>query len=314
MTEVISREISRLESPVCYLQQVALPFRVWYHPVAMSPSPVPEGYVRGPVFFDGGAEHSVYNEAARQAFWNLSGGYGARIVVLTANEDASEADYGYAAAFEALEAARVQLVVVRERANGHEVSFLQAVEQSTAVFLSGGHPLRWSTRIGGTPLATAIRRANAIGKAVGGVGGSAAFLGNHMLVYRDGDPWPCMAPGLGLTNRILVAGHFEPDRHRQLLELAIASNPYVLGIGLPDEAACIRRADGLLEVMGLAGITVVDGSGIISTNVLAWRAGEPFVAEGLRTIELAPDYRYDLEAHRVLPPELSLPLPVRSSL
>ena len=41
----------------------------------MSPSPVPEGYVRGPVFFDGGADHSVYNEVARGAFWNLAGGY-----------------------------------------------------------------------------------------------------------------------------------------------------------------------------------------------------------------------------------------------
>ena len=49
----------------------------------MSPSPVPDGYVRGPVFYDGGADHSVYNEYARNSFWNLAGGYGARILVLT---------------------------------------------------------------------------------------------------------------------------------------------------------------------------------------------------------------------------------------
>jgi cyanophycinase len=280
----------------------------------MCPSPVPEGYVRGPVFFDGGADHSVYNEVARGAFWNLAGGYGARIAVLTANEDASDADYGYAAAFQALEAARVQLVVVRDRASGHDRSLLQAVQQSTAVFLSGGHPLRWSTRIGGTPLATAIRRANACGKAVGAVGGSAAFLGNHMLVYREGEPYPCMAPGLGLSNRILVAGHFVPEQQGQLLAQAIASNPYVLGIGLPDRAACIRRADGVLEVMGLASILLVDGSGITSSNVLEWIPGKPFEAEGLRTIELAPDYRYDLENHQILPPELPMPMPNRSSL
>ena len=31
-------------------KEVAFPPRVWYHPRAMCPSPVPEGYVRGPVF------------------------------------------------------------------------------------------------------------------------------------------------------------------------------------------------------------------------------------------------------------------------
>jgi cyanophycinase len=266
------------------------------------------------VFYDGGADHSVYNEAARQAFWNLAGGYGARIVVLTANAGASDADYGYAAAFQALEAARVQLIAVGDRAGGRDPANLQAVEHSTAVFLSGGHPLRWSTCIGGTLLATAIRRANACGKAVGAVGGSAAFLGNHMLVYRPGVPYPCMAPGLGLSNRILVAGHYAPEQHGQLLAMAIASNPYVLGIGLPDQAACIWRADNLLEVVGLAHVTVIDGSALAATNVLEWTPGQPFEADGLRLIELAPDDRYDPERHEVLPPDLLLPMPVRSTL
>ncbi len=245
----------------------------------MCPSPVPDGYVRGPVFYDGGADNSVYNEYARNAFWNLAGGYGARIVVLTTSDPA----------------------------------VLHAIEQSTAVFLSGGHPLQWSTRIGGTPLATAIRRANACGKAVGAVGGSAAFLGNHMLVYRDDTPFPCMAPGLGLSNRMLVAGHFDPDQRGLLLRMAIAANPYMLGIGLPDQAAFIRRSDNLLEVVGLASVQIVDGSQVTGTNLLAWQPGLPFEAEGLRVVDLPPDHRYDQDSRRVLPPELAMPLPVRSS-
>ena len=279
----------------------------------MCPSPVPDGYVRGPVFYDGGADTSVYNEYARNAFWNLAGGYGARIVVLTTNADVSQADYGYAAAFQALEAAKVRLLVLRDRASGSDPAVLHAIEQSTAVFLSGGHPLQWSTRIGGTPLATAIRRANACGKAVGAVGGSAAFLGNHMLVYRDDTPFPCMAAGLGLSNRMLVAGHFDPAQRGELLRMAIAANPYMLGIGLPDQAAFIRRSDNLLEVVGLASVQIVDGSQMTSTNLLVWQPGQPFEAEGLRVVDLPPDHRYDQDSHRVLPPELAMPLPVRSS-
>jgi cyanophycinase len=280
----------------------------------MCPSPVPDGYVRGPVFYDGGADNSVYNEYARNSFWNLAGGYGARIVVLTTNAGISQADYGYAAAFEALEAARVRLLVLRDRASGSDPAVLQAIEQSTAVFLSGGHPLQWSTRIGGTPLATAIRRANACGKAVGAVGGSAAFLGNHMLVYREDTAFPCMAPGLGLSNRMLVAGHFDPVQRGELLRRAIAANPYLLGIGLPDKAAFIRRSDNLLEVVGLASVQIVDGSQMTRTSLVTWQPGQPFEAEGLRVVDLPPDHRYDQDSRRVLPPELAMPLPVRSSL
>lgn len=279
----------------------------------MSPSPVPDGYVRGPIFYDGGAEDSVYNEYARYAFWNLAGGYGARIVVLTTNRGATDADYGYTAAFQALEAASVRLVVVDDRSAGFDRSIIHHIEHSTAVFLSGGHPLRWSTTIGGTPLATAIRRANACGKAVGGVGGSAAFLGNHMLVY-DEQPLPRMAPGLGLTNRILVAAHFDAGKYLDLLQMAIASNPYVLGIGLSDQAAFVRRADTMIEVVGLASLFLVDGHAMTSTNLPVWKPEQPFVADGLRVLELQPDYRYDLETRRVELPELALPMPVRSSL
>lgn len=279
----------------------------------MCPSPVPQGYVRGPIFLDGGAaDHSVYNDYARYAFWNLAGGYGARILVLTANEQASGADYGYAAAFQALEAAHVELTTIGDRSAGHDVAVLRAVERSTAIFLSGGHPLRWSTRIGGTPLATAIRRANAVGKAVGAVGGSAAFLGSHMLVY--GHEFPRMAPGLGLSNRILVAAHFLPDLYGELLCRAIASNPYLVGIGLPEETACIRRADSSLEVVGLSNVRIVDGHAMISTNLLEWAPGMLFEAAGLHVLELLPEHRYDLEMRQPLPPELPLPAPTHSTL
>lgn len=278
----------------------------------MSPSPVPQGYVRGPIFFDGGADYSLYDDYARNAYWNLAGAYGARIVVLTANEDATDADYGYAAAFRKLEAAHVQLSVVDSRSGGHDPDLLHAIQDCTGVFLSGGHPLRWSTRIGGTPLATAIRRANAVGKAVGAVGGAAAFLCNFVLIY--GDDFPRFAPGLGLTNRIVVAGHFDAAQHDHLLRMAVATNPYLVGIGLPEATAVIRRADTNLEVVGLASVTVVDGHSMTDTNLPVWRPGAVFEAPGLRTVELPPEYRFDLEKYQVLPPDWKLPRADRIAL
>lgn len=271
----------------------------------MCPSPVPEGYVRGPIFFDGGADYSLYDDYARNAFWNLAGGYGARIVVLTANENASDADYGYTTAFRKLESASVQLIVVGSRGVGHDPAVLHAIQESTGVFFSGGHPLRWSTRIGGTPLATAIRRANAVGKAAGAVGGSAAFLGNHMLIY--GHDYPRLAPGLGLTNRILIAAHFDPQQHGELLRMAIASNPYMVGIGIPEATAVIRRADSALEVVGLVDVLIIDGNQMTSTNLAEWQPGQPFEAPGLTTLSLPPEHRFDLETRQVRVPDKTLP-------
>ncbi len=271
----------------------------------MCPSPVPAGYVRGPIFFDGGADYSLYDDYARNAFWNLAGGYGARIVVLTANENASDADYGYTAAFRKLESASTQLIVVASRGVGHDPAVLHAIQESTGVFLSGGHPLRWSTRIGGTPLATAIRRANAVGKAVGAVGGSAAFLGNHMLVY--GRDYPCLAPGLGLTNRIVVAAHFDMEQHGELLRMAIASNPYLVGVGIPEATAVVRRADSTLEVVGLADVTLIDGQLMTDTNLADWQPSHPFAAAGLATRMLPPEHRFDLETRHIYPPDATLP-------
>lgn len=278
----------------------------------MSPSPVPAGYVRGPIFFDGGADYSVYDDYARNAFWNLAGAYGARIVVLTANETASDADYGFTAAFRKLEAASAQLIVVDSRCVAHDPAVLRAVQESTGVFLSGGHPLRWSTRIGGTPLATAIRRANAVGKAVGAVGGSAAFLCNHVLVY--GHDHPCLAPGLGLTNRLIVAGHYRPEEHETLLRMAVAMNPYLIGVGLTEEAAVVRRADALLEGVGLADAVIVDGSQMERTNLAEWQPGATFEAVGLRVVALPAEHCYDLEARGLRTPEQLPPRPGRFAL
>lgn len=133
-----------------------------------------------------------------------------------------------------------------------------------------------------------------------------------MLVY--GTDYPHMAPGLGLSNRILVAAHFEADQHLLLLRMAIATNPYLLGIGLPEQAAIIRRADRALEVVGLSDITIVDGSKMRSTNLADWQPGQPFQADGLTALTLAPDHRFDLETRQALPPELDLPYPRHSTL
>jgi cyanophycinase len=132
------------------------------------------------------------------------------------------------------------------------------------------------------------------------------------LVY--GHSYPYLAPGLGLSNRIVVAGHFQTELHANLLRMAVASNPYLIGIGLPDAGAVIRRADTTLEVVGLADVVVVDGQEMSTTNLAEWQPGQPFEAPGLRTLTVPTAHRFDLETRQVLPPEVDLPPPLRYAL
>ena len=48
---------------------------------------------------------------------------------------------------------------------------LEELSSATGVFFTGGNQLRISTTLGGTPVATMVRRLNAAGIPVGGMGG-----------------------------------------------------------------------------------------------------------------------------------------------
>src|SRR2546422_421008 len=85
--------------------------------------------------------------------------------------------------------------------------------------------------IGGTAAAKKLRLMNAAGVHVAGTSAGAAFLSEHMIAYGDEGAAPragmvSLAPGLGLTNRIVVDQHFrERDRLGRLLA-ALALNPF----------------------------------------------------------------------------------------
>jgi cyanophycinase len=100
--------------------------------------------------------------------------------------------------------------------------------------------------LGGTTAAKAIRVMNERGVHVAGTSAGAAFLSEHMIAYGDEGSTPhagmvTMAPGLGLTNRIVIDQHFrQRDRLGRLLT-ALAYNPFAVGIGLDEDTAASSR-------------------------------------------------------------------------
>jgi cyanophycinase len=108
-----------------------------------------------------------------------------------------------------------------------------------------------------------------------------------MIAYGEDGAVPranlvTLAPGLGLTNRMVIDQHFrQRDRLGRLLT-ALAYNPFAIGVGLDEDTAAFVGPDETLEVVGSGGITIVDGAGVEFSSMDQATDHEPVCLLGLR--------------------------------
>ena len=181
------------------------------------------------------------------------------------------------------------------------------LETASGVFFTGGNQLRISTMLGGTPVAKAVRRMNARGVAVGGTSAGAAVLSEHMIASGDEGPTPkvgmaSLAPGFGLSNRVIIDQHFrQRDRLGRLLT-ALAYNPFAVGVGLDEDTAAFINPDRVIEVVGAGAITIVDVSALQHSSVATSDEGKPICMTNVRVHLLTHGATYDLETREASPP------------
>ena len=225
--------------------------------------------------------------------------------MLSAHDPADEPDADLETTLYSAGAAEVHRQLLLARADSERRPLLDACDHAHLVLLQADQPLRLSTLIGGTLLARAIRRRNAEGLAVAGFGAGAALLCEHMLAHGTEGPTPrlggaSLAPGLGLTNRVVIdQGGHASDRLGRLLS-AVALNPFALGLGIDAATAAIIGPDNVLEVVGAGGVTVLDPSEMAESNVADLAPGTPIRITNLRLHALTGGARYDLDFRRAL--------------
>ena len=235
----------------------------------------------------GGAEEKVGDTAILRRFVSMCGGDTARIAIIPTASERDDTGAKYAALFTALGAAETIVLPITERAHAEDPNHVRPLDQATGIFLTGGNQLRLSTLIGGTDVARAIRRRNAEGVHVAGTSAGAAFLCEHMIALGKEGASPrarivTLAPGLGLTNRVIIDQHFrQRDRLGRLLT-AISYNPFAIGIGLDENTAAFIAPDHSLEVVGSGAITVVDPSELQFSSMARVRKNDPVCLIGLR--------------------------------
>ncbi|HVT31389.1 MAG TPA: cyanophycinase [Rhodanobacteraceae bacterium] len=228
-----------------------------------------------------------------------------RVVIVAATDPADEPDADFETTLYSAGAAEVLRQPIAARADCERRALLDACEHAQLVVLQADQPLRLSTLIGGTQLARMIRRRNADGLAVAGCGAGAALLCEHMLAHGTEGATPrlggaSLAPGLGLTNRVVIdQGGHASDRLGRLLA-ALALNPFALGLGIDPDTAAVIGPDNALEVIGAGGVTVIDPAEMADSNAADVTPGAPIRITNLRLHALTGGTRYDLDFRRAL--------------
>lgn len=266
------------------------------------PSKVPDGQRRGWIVPIGGAENKENDPRILERFVRVSGGRDADIVVIPTASRMHETGSRYEQVFSEIGAQRVTVMDFDTRRDCHEPGRLERLLQASGIFFTGGNQLRLTTLLGGTPVAKLIRTRNAHGVTVGGTSAGASILSEHMIAAGDeGSSLVAgsvrLAPGLGLTNRVIIDQHFrQRDRLGRLLT-ALAYNPFAVGIGLDEDTAAFISPEEIVEVEGSGGVTIVDGGEVTHSSIDKVGDGQPVCMLGLRLHILVAGATFNLNTH-----------------
>ena len=274
----------------------------------MCPASLADENTRGYIIPIGGGEDRVKEMQIHRRFVELSGGADARIVVIPTASMLDETGEDYNRIFSDLGAGKVDFLPITRRADCDNPEFSKMLDDATGIFITGGNQLRLSAILGGTLLVTKIRRKNAAGVPVAGTSAGASIMSEHMVAGGQGNNIPAagsvtLAPGIGLTNAVIIDQHFTQRNRLGRLLTASSFNPFLIGLGIDEDTAAFIDPDNVLEVVGSGTVTVIDASQLTHSSMWDAKPGEALSLIGLRLDVLGEGCRYDLKARIGYPPQ-----------
>ena len=261
----------------------------------------------GHLLLIGGAEDKLRQRQILARFISLAGGSDARVAVIsTASSLGDEATELYLSVFRQMGVGDVRGMrpLVREDAN--DPRLVEAVEDATGIFMTGGNQLRLSSVIGGTELGKALVERHRHGAIIAGTSAGASAIASHMVAFGTSGATPKqrmtqMSAGLGLLPGALVDQHFEQrNRFGRLLAL-VAQSPALLGIGIDEDTAALVTPKGVLEVLGKGAVTILDPASI-QTDAYEVKRHRPIMVSGVMLHSLPSGYRFDLKRRKLMAP------------
>lgn len=273
----------------------------------MCPANVEEGHQRGYIIPIGGAENKDDNPSILEKFSNLCGGSDARIVIIPTASRLDETGENYEKIFKNLGAGNVSHMPIVSREDCDNPEFAKRCEEATGIFITGGNQLRLSTILGGTIVAQTIRKVNARGVHIAGTSAGASIMSQHMIAGGESGQLPreggaVLAPGMGLTNIMIIDQHFSQRNRLGRLLSAVALNPFLMGIGIDEDTAIFIGPDDIFEVIGSGGVTVVDASELKYSSAHGTTSKNNIGLLGLKLDILNEGCRFDVTDRISYPP------------
>ncbi len=276
----------------------------------MSPSPHRQNHTRGYVIPIGGAEERTGSMRVLRRFAKLCGGRKSRIVIIPTASSLPDTGDRYIEIFNKIGVANAVSLPITERADAERAEYIEQLDSASGIFITGGNQLRLSTILGGTQVSVKIRRQNAAGVHVAGTSAGAAIMPEHMIAggsmglsaRADGVN---LAPGLGLTNAVIIDQHFsQRDRLGRLLA-AVSYNPFLLGVGIDEDTAMFIGPDHVFEVEGSGTVTIIDTEHLSYSSMDRARKNESLSLLDLKLHILSKGCRFDIHERKPYPPKKS---------
>jgi cyanophycinase len=273
----------------------------------MCPANVEEGYQRGYIIPIGGAEDKEANPSILKKFTEISGGENARIVIIPTASRLDDTGDRYEEVFKKLGACEVSHIPITSREDCNNPEFASRCESATGIFITGGNQLRLATILGGTAVAQVIRTANARGVHIAGTSAGASIMSEHMIAGGDSNESPkeggaTLAPGLGLTNTMIIDQHFSERNRLGRLLSAVAFNPFLMGMGIDEDTGAFIGPDDVCEVVGSGTVTVVNGEDLTYSSAYGTDNRKGLGLLGLKLDILHEGCHYDFKIRTAFPP------------
>ena len=249
----------------------------------------------------GGAEEKERDPRILARFVSVCGGKDAHIAIIPTASQLKDTGPRYEKVFRNIGVGKATTLPYEQRRDCQREDWLDVLRRVDGVFLTGGNQLRLSTTLGGTTVARVLRERHQEGLHIGGTSAGAAILSEHMIAFGDEGSTPkadmvTLAPGLGLTDKLIIDQHFrQRDRLGRLLT-ALAYNPAAIGLGLDEDTAAFMGPDDVIHVRGSGALTLVDPCDVEFTSMDSSHRDDPVCVIGLKLHVLTHRCTFDMRA------------------
>lgn len=247
----------------------------------------------------GGNEDKANGCEILRSFVRLAGERTANIAVLTtATELPREVGMEYRALFERFGAQNVDIIHVSDRTESADRARCGSFADYTGLFFTGGDQLRLTSILGGSTIDREIMECYARGAVIAGTSAGASVMSQIMIVGGDSSETPkkaaiTLAQGMGLLDKVVIDQHFAQRGRINRLLAVVAQNPNILGIGIDEDTAIVVRG-GKCSVIGSQTVTIVDGRGILHSNISESSRFAPLALTDVKLHILPAGFGYDL--------------------